>query len=814
MRRWSLPVVAVLAAMSLGGLASTLHAQGSWDAILTIQPFPSPYFSDWDTNPNIGSLTVMNHTASAEDVRIFFTITDGLNRVIAQGTSDPDRIGPGAVAIYDSPYEIAGSGSHDAEIERIASRTGRLPEGDYTACASAADASGFVLAEACADFFITYPDPPLLLAPDPAAVLTEEAPLFQWTPVQVPTEYQLTYALRVVEVLEGQLPGEALATNIPVHEERDAFSTTFRYPIDARPLEPGRTYAWSVRALDQNGYAASANEGRSEIWTFAVEDPNAPPPVESGLRLRLTNARSAVSEIATGLGTMCGALTSADSTAPTEITLPMQVPMVLREGTIFEGSATLYWEPKTLGWAVLARADRLSYLLYGECGSGIAALGGLQWVATRVSGNLGNLTDGLELEPTPATELPLRFGVLIVALGPATTALPDGFDQAREFLNFREIDLRLGVNLFAMVDVLRDTDDLPIGTFLEWAGYPDRYVEVQGYAGVDGSWSIGGSTGSAAAAVGEVSRTRTLLSLRASLPARKARLFPDYFESAQVGLLFEVADSTGIQAGTGARTQTNRDLIFSGTIDLTAREGKFGPGSRWYGSFGYQVTSSQIDTAAARPRALLPGAGSDTTVYSGKWVLKVGVDQLQFLAGRGLLRQAYLSGLQLEIDLANLREAILEKDRRALSLDAIGTATIGVGEFDDLGRVTIGIGRSGDEVRAAATTAAVADQPPPRPMGPQTREEAATQAEGGDGPRPRMNAVELNRDGDPRSAEGQADRTSAPHLAENAETAPGAIRWGVRVAVGNMSLGELLKLIRQGGVGDPPGQDAEGDSDG
>lgn len=249
------------------------QAQGAWEALLTIDPYPSPYYSDWDVNPNIGSLTVVNHGASAGDVRVVFNIIDRSNRIIASGRSEPQTVPVGAAAIFDSPYELAGTSSHDADIERIAERTGRLPEGAYTACAAATDLDGFILSEACAEFTILYPDPPLLLGPMDGAALDRQDEIFQWTPVQVPVQFQAQYVLRIAEVLEGQTPAEALGSNIPQFESFELFAPNLQYPLDARPFEVGKTYAWSVRAFDQNGYPLSANQGRSEIWTFEfVED--------------------------------------------------------------------------------------------------------------------------------------------------------------------------------------------------------------------------------------------------------------------------------------------------------------------------------------------------------------------------------------------------------------------------------------------------------------------------------------------------------------------------------------------------------------
>jgi hypothetical protein len=47
----------------LGGLLivlslSSTATRAQWDVSIFMQPFPSPYLSDWENNPTIGSLTI------------------------------------------------------------------------------------------------------------------------------------------------------------------------------------------------------------------------------------------------------------------------------------------------------------------------------------------------------------------------------------------------------------------------------------------------------------------------------------------------------------------------------------------------------------------------------------------------------------------------------------------------------------------------------------------------------------------------------------------------------------------------------------
>jgi hypothetical protein len=279
--------VVFVAVGALAPLASPALAQGTWDAILAVDPVPSPYLSDWEANPDFGTLTVFNGSGQPQSVRLVFNVVDGGGRLVADGASEPQLISGDAPAIFDSPFEIAGSTRHDEELEGQMRRTGRLPEGEYRACVAVVDLGGFQLAEACESFSVVYPDPPLLIAPYDGDAVTSQDFFFQWTPAQVPADFGLRYVLEVVDVRPGQLPAEALQSNLLHFYDPDVASTQVQYPLDAQPLEAGGVYAWQVKALDVNGYPVSANQGRSEVWTFTYQ----PEPERAVSAIALTVAR-------------------------------------------------------------------------------------------------------------------------------------------------------------------------------------------------------------------------------------------------------------------------------------------------------------------------------------------------------------------------------------------------------------------------------------------------------------------------------------------------------------------------------------------
>ncbi len=254
--------------------SSQLYSQNrSWNAILNITPFPSPYTNVWEVNPGaVGSLTIFNNLRQSTSVRLRVTLMKEGTGVVLNSLSDIINIPSIPTVLINNTKIIkfsSASYSH-SDLKNI-ERTGRIPEGHYTLCIDVEDVEGKVLVKnVCSDFTIVYPDPPHLVTPFDADSLESNVkyPVFQWTPVVVPADYQLRYSLRIVEILNGQTPLKALDSNIPQYENDNIFTTTLIYPISALPLDTGKTYAWQVQVLDQFGFPPTQNNGKSEIFTF------------------------------------------------------------------------------------------------------------------------------------------------------------------------------------------------------------------------------------------------------------------------------------------------------------------------------------------------------------------------------------------------------------------------------------------------------------------------------------------------------------------------------------------------------------------
>ncbi|HEY0673294.1 MAG TPA: hypothetical protein VGD27_13545 [Longimicrobiales bacterium] len=533
----------------LGCWCPPLHGQGAWDAILNIDPYPSPYYSDWDVDPNIATLTIINTTTAAQQVRIHFNVTDRANKIVISGSSDAQNIGAGATVLFDNPYDVAGSTHRDEAEDEIAARTGRLREGEYTACAVVADMTGFSLAESCADFTIVYPDPPLLLGPDQGEVITQQDPLFQWTPVQVPIDFQLSYVMRIVEVLNGQTPQEALRANIPHFQSLNEQFPNLRYPIDARPFEVGKKYAWTVQVLDQNGYAAAANDGRSEIWTLRFDDeqPNANASDQS-VSMVVLNSEEDDSAFSDGWDEIC--------TSWNQV-----IDLDLR--TVANGK-WFFPQRFDVSDARLVRADTVTgtynkrqWVIYGTDASsgdmvlmsGDCGITGentrKRWLGRRAASDAQELAswrpEGTDETHTDALSK-LQFGVRIVSWFEEELG-EDALAPVKEFLEHNEgLEVKTGLNVIGIIDARQTALWNVLGRLpyadgraeIELAGFIGANVEVEGEVSL-------GSEGVEAGAEAEAD----VLVLRAMLP--EYALPYDFFKTVRVGIEYSIGASVEVE---------------------------------------------------------------------------------------------------------------------------------------------------------------------------------------------------------------------------------------------------------------------------
>jgi hypothetical protein len=535
----------------IAALASPALAQSGWSAMLFIDPYPSPYLSDWELNPNISSLTIVNSTGAPQTASAVYRVTNSAGRVLASGRSDPQSIPPDEPRVYTSFVDIAGTSSHDAQTETEMVRTGRLPEGVYQACVTMTDGNNFIVAEECAEFTIVYPDPPFLLAPGNGEVVTTSAPFLQWTPLQLPAEFQLRYIVQVAEVQPNQTPDEALNGPVPHFVEPDAGTTNFQYPLDAPPLEEGRTYAWRVVTQDQNGYAATSNGGASETYVFHYDTDQSPSSGESVITLSMSNGFDHEPDDGT-VGTRSSSGTQrgidelcANWDAPAaDFVLTTDSPIGFKR---FAGNdAVLFQEDTTQTWWIrtVSPNGRRDVLISGGCDrSGQQTI--YHWIASRnttLQERVSTILSNPLVQALPGLNVDdVNFGMIILSKGKQKVDVPAEFAAGVEFLGDRELEVAPGLNLYSEIDL----EEFALWPLFQEFGFTEKRITVYGFLGWDASWSFGGAVGSEGGQL-DVDTEHKYLVLRAALPERTPNgLLAGMVESMGFELEIEIGDETG-----------------------------------------------------------------------------------------------------------------------------------------------------------------------------------------------------------------------------------------------------------------------------
>ncbi|HLP18265.1 MAG TPA: hypothetical protein VK470_18545, partial [Bacteroidota bacterium] len=262
-------------------MCTSVLAQG-WQLDVNVQSDPPPYVSDWKQHSGLATLVLSNSTLTVPTpVRI---VTEAFQNVplgtpVFKSRTDKILMPASVIMLSNTDLVDIDITQVDEALKDRVIRSGRLPEGMYYICITVLDpSSGAVFVQKkCASFRVTDSDPVKLLWPENAYVQPlAQYPEFSWTPVNSPVEAGITYKFRLVEVLPGQNPLQAMDANQPHFESSVVGKFILPYPLSGQELVEGKTYAWRVQAIDQNDYPATRNKGFSDVWTF-VFHPAAPP---------------------------------------------------------------------------------------------------------------------------------------------------------------------------------------------------------------------------------------------------------------------------------------------------------------------------------------------------------------------------------------------------------------------------------------------------------------------------------------------------------------------------------------------------------
>ncbi len=176
---------------------------------------------------------------------------------------------------------------------------GFLPIGSFTACYTVSTyqhETRVLLAEDCVPVEVEPMSPPLLNLPADGAIVESLYPQLNWLPPAPLNLFShLNYDLKLVEVLKGQSPMQAMDRNLPVYSVNSS-SPFSNYPASSRALDTGRLYAWRVVARNNNEFA-----GQSETWTFRLSSKALSTTVKDLSYYKLKKGNESAYAICTGL---------------------------------------------------------------------------------------------------------------------------------------------------------------------------------------------------------------------------------------------------------------------------------------------------------------------------------------------------------------------------------------------------------------------------------------------------------------------------------------------------------------------------------
>ena len=284
----------VLCGVLLALLPGTSQAQGTAQFLVSGIPttLPSPYIADFIRSYEQGQYPARFIYTSPSRLPRSFRFRFVLERdgeLLVDVTSEPNTYTPGLYVYNDFNAEPALSFPVNyldwiGQIGNGAENNGVFPEGNYTLTIEAVpeDPNALIPTIPSVSFFtVRYADPPVLLTPFDQVNMNTRFPVFTWTPILgAPLDLTLQYEFLLVEVLPGQIPYQAIESNRELVRTSLFGQTTFVFSPDLLPLEPGRTYAWQVRAFDASQQFPVLEQGLSDVRVFTIETDNPAVPLD------------------------------------------------------------------------------------------------------------------------------------------------------------------------------------------------------------------------------------------------------------------------------------------------------------------------------------------------------------------------------------------------------------------------------------------------------------------------------------------------------------------------------------------------------
>lgn len=218
--------------------------------------------------------TIINSENSGIYVKINLSLADiNTGQQVISGTTSLFYLQQGATAINSnivtpvSYFSTGMSGGSNMAPDDY------LPIGTYNLCYQLLKqkADGFEnIGEECAAISVAPLSPPILNTPDDAGIIEGDQPFFTWTPPAPANLFgNLSYSIRLTEVLQGQSINDAIQANVPIIFQNNFSAPFLQYPPTSSKLDTGKIYVWQVTANSNNQPVS-----KSEVWSFSLKTPD------------------------------------------------------------------------------------------------------------------------------------------------------------------------------------------------------------------------------------------------------------------------------------------------------------------------------------------------------------------------------------------------------------------------------------------------------------------------------------------------------------------------------------------------------------
>jgi hypothetical protein len=249
--------------------------------------YPAPtYLSDWSFTRSGVAIVTFTPAGTATQLIKFATRIQSVEGTTIAASNNSSAViytlqrGPNTFTL-DKLLQLENLRFTDGSVIRSIQTTGKLPPGSFQLCVQILNSLGeavFLKTPVCRSFTQETYQLPYLLSPlDKSwldANMAQSVITFRWSNIVPSPKERVIYRLQVFEVMDNQLPMQALRSNQPLLSVEVVNTQYFWRPQLSMKDPEGHVFIWTIQTLDSKGYPIHAtdanNPGRSEPSVFGV----------------------------------------------------------------------------------------------------------------------------------------------------------------------------------------------------------------------------------------------------------------------------------------------------------------------------------------------------------------------------------------------------------------------------------------------------------------------------------------------------------------------------------------------------------------